>query len=193
MVLSGTKLLQQIQMEWCLYLLQGQNQDILVRGVLDQAKLTKLGNSSGTRLLQTISDLLPESNTLDQVESPARASQIGSPSLLVHFANTAVVDHLVDAYFLSYNRSYPILHESTFREKYRNRQQIHSRSSWHLIFYLVLAIGHWISTGGTELSQCSYYMAARSRMSMRMLESGSLVAVQAFLMMVGISSLNESR
>ncbi|KAL4821870.1 fungal-specific transcription factor domain-containing protein [Aspergillus spinulosporus] len=144
-----------------------------------------LGNSSGTRLLQTISDLFPENATLDQQQgdSPARVSQTGSPSLLLHFANTAVLDNLVDAYFLWYNRSYPILHESTFREKYRNRQQIPSRSSWHLIFYLVLAIGHWVSTGGSELSQDSYYMAARSRMSMRMLESGSLVAFQAFLLM----------
>lgn len=41
-----------------------------------------------------------------------------------------------------------------------------------------------MSTGGTELGQDSYYMAARSRMSMRMLESGSLAAVQAFLLMV---------
>ncbi|KAL4908300.1 hypothetical protein BDW74DRAFT_166070 [Aspergillus multicolor] len=146
-----------------------------------------LGNSSGTRLLQTISDLLPENTNLSQHQqqgrSPARASQTGSPSLLLHFANTAVLDNLVDAYFLWYNRSYPILHERTFREKYRNRQQIHSRSSWHLIFYLVLAIGHWVSTGCSELNQDSYYMAARSRMSMRMLECGSLVAVQAFLLM----------
>ncbi|KAL4808291.1 fungal-specific transcription factor domain-containing protein [Aspergillus unguis] len=141
-----------------------------------------LGNSSGTRLLQTISDLLPNS-TLDQQGESPRASQTGSPSLLVHFANTAVLDNLVDAYFLWYNRSYPILHENTFREKYRNRQQIHARSSWQLIFPLVLAIGHWVSTGGSELSQCSYYMTARSRMSMRMLESGSLTAVQAFLLM----------
>ncbi|KAL4965061.1 uncharacterized protein BDV14DRAFT_200327 [Aspergillus stella-maris] len=146
------------------------------------------GNSSGTRLLQTISDLLPENpnpaqNPTVQGESPARASQTGSPSLLVHFANTAVLDNLVDAYFLGYNRSYPILHESTFREKYRNRQQINTRSSWHLLFYIVLAIGNWLSTGGTELSQDNYYMAARSRLSMRMLESGSLVAVQAFLLL----------
>ncbi|BCS24456.1 uncharacterized protein APUU_40900A [Aspergillus puulaauensis] len=144
-----------------------------------------LGNSSGTRLLQTISDLLPENHNLQehQGESPARASQMGSPSLLMHFANTAVLDNLIDAYFQWYNCSYPILHESTFRDKYRSRQQIHPRSSWHLIFYLVLAIGHWVSTGGSPLSQCSYYMAARSRISMRMLESGSLVAVQAFLLM----------
>ncbi len=154
-------------------------------------KVDNVGNSSGTRLLQTISDLLPENHNLQehQGDSPARASQTGSPSLLMHFANTAVLDNLVDAYFLWYNCSYPILHETTFRDKYRSRQQIHPRSSWHLLFYLVLAIGHWVSTGGSPLSQCSYYMAARSRMSMRMLESGSLVAVEAFLLMVCFSDL----
>ncbi|KAL3470011.1 fungal-specific transcription factor domain-containing protein [Aspergillus californicus] len=142
-----------------------------------------LGNSSGTSLLETISDLLPEDSSTHDHRHPERVSQTGSPSLLIHFANTAVLDNLVDAYFLWYNRSYPILHEETFREKYRNRHQIHARSNWHLIFHLVLAIGHWTTTGGSELDQCRYYMAARSHMSMRMLESGNLLAVQAFLLM----------
>ncbi|KAJ5123213.1 hypothetical protein N7448_009310 [Penicillium atrosanguineum] len=147
-----------------------------------------LGSSSGTTILRTISDLIPEKSNLriDQQEqpSPANTNRTGaSPSLSVHLANTATLEGLIDAYFSWYNPSYPILHEKTFREKYQNRQQIHPRSSWHPLFFLVMAIGHWILTEGSEAEQSGYYTAARSRMSMRMLESGTLLNVQAFLLM----------
>jgi len=147
-----------------------------------------IGNSSGTTLLRAISDLIPEGSDsrVDQQEhaSPATVNQTESPSLSIHLANTATLDGLVDAYFMWYNPSYPVLHEKTFREKYQNRQQIHPRSSWHPIFFLVLAIGNWIVTDGSEAEQSGYYTAARSRMSMRMLESGTILNVQAFLLMV---------
>jgi transcriptional regulatory protein GAL4 len=141
------------------------------------------GNSSGTTLLRTISDLIPEKPE----HSPANTDQTGvSPSLSINLANTATLDSLIDAYFMWYNPSYPVLHEKTFREKHQNRKQIHPRSSWHPIFFLVLAIGHWILAEGSEAepSPSGYYTAARSRMSMRMLESGTLQNVQAFLLMV---------
>ncbi|KAI9930017.1 hypothetical protein MW887_011827 [Aspergillus wentii] len=144
-----------------------------------------LGNSSGSHLLRNISGLFPDNpdSVATEQTSPVDASQIESPSWSAHLSNTAVLDRLVDAYFMCYNSSFPILHESTFRQKYRNRQQIHLRSSWHPIFYLVLAIGDWILAGGAEAEQSRYYTAARSRMSMRMLESGNLLTVQAFLLM----------
>lgn len=102
----------------------------------------------------------------------------------MNFGNAATFDNLIDAYFTWYNPSYPILHEKTFREKYQSRHQIHARSSWHPIFFLVLAIGDWILAGSSEAEQSRYYTAARSRMSMRMLESGTMLNVQAFLLMV---------
>lgn len=146
------------------------------------------GNSSGTTLLQTISDLIPEissSRTDQQEHSPANTNQTGaSPSQSIHLVNSATLDRLIDAYFMWYNPSYPVLHEKTFREKYQNQRQSHSRSSYHPIFFLVAAIGHWILTEGSETEQSGYYTAARSRMSMRMLESGTLLNVQAFLLMV---------
>lgn len=153
--------------------------------------MTKIstGNSSGTTLLKTISDLIPEHSTsrADQQEqaSPVHTSQTGtSPSLSMHLANTATLDSLIDAYFMWYNPSYPILHEQTFREKYQSRKQIHPRSSWHPLLCIVMAIGHWILTEGSDTEQSGYYTAARSHMSMRMLESGTLLNVQAFLLTV---------
>ncbi|OKL59756.1 hypothetical protein UA08_04500 [Talaromyces atroroseus] len=117
------------------------------------------------------------------ITSPAgarKATLDGMASLPT--ANTEA-GFLVDTYFMCYNTSYPILHEHTFRQKYQDRHQIQSRSSWHTIFYIVFAIGNWIRGGTSESKQCVYYSAARSCMSMQMLESGTLLTVQVFLLM----------
>jgi hypothetical protein len=97
-----------------------------------------------------------------------------------------VLDTLIDAYFQHYHPSYPILHESIFRQKYHSRREVRMQPSWHPIFYLVLAVGDWIVNGGSGAEQPGYYAAARSRMSMRMLESGNLLTVQAFLLLVSL-------
>ncbi|CAG7974405.1 unnamed protein product [Penicillium salamii] len=145
-----------------------------------------LGNTSGSSLLRSISDLIPHKHSKsrrghDEQSSLAETASMGSPSVPVNLADTATINSLIDAYFTWYHPSYPILHEKTFRHEYEHRQQIHPRSTWHSIFFLVLAIGHWTVTEDAE--QSHYYTAARSRMSMRMLESGTLLAVQAFLLM----------
>lgn len=119
--------------------------------------------------------------------SPANSNLTNSPSHFVNLADATTLDSLVDAYFGWYNPSYPILHEKTFREKFQSRHQVHSRSSWHIIFHLVFAIGHWILGEESEAEQSKYYMTARSCMSMRMLESGTLLTVQACLLMVCFS------
>ena len=139
--------------------------------------------------MRTVSDLLPEHpsphTARREQTSPTNTGQTESPMLLSeHLANTFLLDSLVDIYFTRYNSSYPILHGHTFRQKYQSRHLIHAHSSWHLVFYLVLAIGDWILNGGSDTEQSRNYMAARSRMSMRLLESGTLLTVQAFLLMV---------
>ena len=139
--------------------------------------------------MRTVSDLLPEHpsphTARREQTSPTNTGQTESPMLLSeHLTNTFLLDSLVDTYFTRYNSSYPILHEHTFRQKYQSRRLIHAHSSWHLVFYLVLAVGDWILNGGSDTEQSRYYMAARSRMSMRLLESGTLLTVQAFLLMV---------
>ncbi|KAE8153138.1 fungal-specific transcription factor domain-containing protein [Aspergillus avenaceus] len=48
---------------------------------------------------------------------------------------------------------------------------------------LIDAYFMWYTLEGSEVEQSVYYTAARSRMSMRMLESGTLLSVQVFLLM----------
>ena len=148
-------------------------------------------------MLNAISNLLPDSTTSCSKNlphgSPANSNQTSSPSQLVNLADKSTLESLVDAYFGWYNPSYPILHEKTFREKFQNRYQVNSRSSWHVIFHLVLAIGHWILGEESEAEQSRFYMAARSCMSMRMLESGTLLNVQVCLLIVSLPMTSQFR
>jgi transcriptional regulatory protein GAL4 len=108
----------------------------------------------------------------------------GTLSIEGDLASSANADKLIDAYFLLYNTSYPVLHSQLFRHAYAKRSQISSTSRWHMILYTVLAIGHWVLSPGGDHEDSPYFLAARSRMSAEMLESGTLEGVQAFLLMV---------
>lgn len=98
-----------------------------------------------------------------------------------------MTSRLIDAYFKLYNTSYPILHERTFRkhrEQRRNWPNIEEKSKtcWMAVYNIVLAIGSWILD--EESQDLKFFAAARSWLSARALESGSLATVQAFLLMV---------
>ncbi|KAH6887681.1 fungal-specific transcription factor domain-containing protein [Thelonectria olida] len=150
-----------------------------------------LGSSAGSNLLQEIASMLPELTSNVQSASPgtwpsqpqahnAPERQLDPPQL----ASAAITGHLIDAYFLFYNASYPILHERTFREKVAaGRPHRKCKSTWNVIYFMVLAFGHWISTTDAHHAQSKYYSAARSYLSIQMLESGTLETVQAFLLM----------
>jgi transcriptional regulatory protein GAL4 len=143
-------------------------------------------------MLQTIISLLslrgplddPSKHDLSKLIANRQRSDSGVLMLEGDLASSAITDGLIDAYFLFYNTSYPILHNQLFRDTYANRSQIASNSTWQLVFYTVLAIGHWVLSAGEDYADSPYYLAARSRMSAGMLESGTLTGVQAFLLMV---------
>ena len=97
-------------------------------------------------------------------------------------STTLVHEPLIEAYFVAYNASYPVLHEQTFRDESTRRLQTRQGSTWHIIHYMVLAIGEWVSGFGSD-EQSLYYEAARARVGVELLESGSLQIVQAFLLL----------
>ncbi|KAE8372500.1 fungal-specific transcription factor domain-containing protein [Aspergillus bertholletiae] len=151
-----------------------------------------LGTGSGSSLMESISHLLPEQPTLAMegaLSTNRRSVRVinnDQPNILIlerRLSDTSMMKRLIDAYFVSYNRAYPILHEPTFRERYQSRHQIQASSSWNPIFYMVLAIGSWITGADTEPDAYDFYAAARSHMSLRMLEVGNILTVQAFLLM----------
>lgn len=101
-----------------------------------------LGKSSGSVMLRTIHRLVSRQST-----PPTRADIRGSsfsdvPRLQTalsmsqswiqqsqHLTSHYVTDQLIDAYFLLYNTSYPILHEGSFRQKYKEEDTLPELSS----------------------------------------------------------------
>ena len=155
-----------------------------------------LGNSSGHSLLQSVSSALPPTSESLEPGRPAESQTLtgtgtdseraegaeGTATLsCARFPTTMVHDHFISTYFRCYNTSYPVLHEGTFRERYNVKRTIPASSSWHMVYYMVLAIGEWLS-GSCGDDQSLYYEAARSRFKVETLESGSIYTVQACLL-----------
>lgn len=145
------------------------------------------GTTSGHALLDTISSALSPGASTDFHTQQNKSDQMPIHRALVHplsqtLATSHVQEQLVTVYFESYNKSYPVLHEGTFRGQCILRNKHFRDSSWYMIYHMVLAIGEWI--GGFTTEQHSlYYDAARSRFGPESLERGNLATVQAFLLM----------
>ncbi|KAK9365570.1 fungal-specific transcription factor domain-containing protein [Lipomyces kononenkoae] len=154
-------------------------------GMVSQAAGGYVGNSSGSSVLE---GLLPsaERRGADDAERPRPIMDQPSPVINLRFGNTLatslVQDHLIDAYFVAYNSSYPILHERTFREQCRKRSVIPAQSPWHIVYYMVLAIGEWVNGYCTD-DHSLYYETAHARIRTEILESGNMVIVQALLLL----------
>ncbi|ETN37419.1 uncharacterized protein HMPREF1541_08410 [Cyphellophora europaea CBS 101466] len=91
------------------------------------------------------------------------------------------VDTLIDAYFLHYHPTFPILHEPTFRGHYRNLNNI-PKGSWHVLANLVAALGSFVSSPCSDDTHMTLFNAVKSSLSIESLEAGSLGLVQAFAM-----------
>lgn len=101
------------------------------------------------------------------------------PDLIISY----VTSNLMDAYFEFYHIHYPVLHEKTFRERVTSQSKF--SPPWRVTYYLVLAIGQFCSSNTeSEYPETSeFYNAARTGLSLQMLESGSVETVQAFLLL----------
>ena len=138
-------------------------------------------------MLETLSPLLQSKQPLANGESRtpnAIHPHLQSPAFALSHQLTKSTEreYLINAYFQSYNVSYPIIHEHTFREQCDKKSQIPTHSPWHILYYGVLAIGEWVS-GNCHDEHSLYYEAARSRLRIDALESGTISIVQAFLLL----------
>ncbi|KAK9428640.1 fungal-specific transcription factor domain-containing protein [Lipomyces doorenjongii] len=155
-------------------------------GMVSLAASGYLGNSSGSSLLESLLPPAERRSADDDTERQRPVSNLPSPLLNLPFGNrlatTLIQSHLIDAYFVAYNSSYPIVHERTFRNQCGRRLLIPAQSPWHIVYYMVLAIGEWVSGYGTD-DHSLYYEAAHTRIRTEILESGNMVIVQALLLL----------
>ncbi|KAI1757673.1 fungal-specific transcription factor domain-containing protein [Xylaria castorea] len=145
-----------------------------------------LGGSSGSQLLEEIASAISGGGrgrrTSEELQRPCSSRQAESSSdILIDLSATA--QHLIDEYFLHYNTCYPILHEKSFRDRLADPRKRSANSPWRIVFYMVLAIGDWISASESSHAQSPYYNAARSCLTFQTLESGTTETIQAFLLL----------
>ncbi|KAH6685816.1 fungal-specific transcription factor domain-containing protein [Plectosphaerella plurivora] len=151
-----------------------------------------LGSSSGSKLLEEITAIIShfphspqgtrsarKSGQTATASTPSTSTLFDPPDLVF----SAVTEQLIDAYFLFFNRWYPILDEASFRQKAIASKPGLAKTPWRVVYYMVLAIGHWTCTTESDHVQSGYYAAARSSLSISMLEAGTIETLQSFLLM----------
>jgi transcriptional regulatory protein GAL4 len=93
------------------------------------------------------------------------------------------LDGFIDAYFSLYHRSYPILHEATFRAQFMEIIPRPSGSAWQVLLYAVAATGAFTTATQQTEGDLGLFEAAKARFSTDLLETGNLVLVQALILM----------
>ncbi|KAK8198989.1 fungal-specific transcription factor domain-containing protein [Phyllosticta paracitricarpa] len=93
------------------------------------------------------------------------------------------LDQYLDDYFDLYHPSYPVIHEPTFRAEYMEVVPRPSDSLWHVLLYVVAALGA-CSSGNAPLGMhISLFEIAKSKLTIDMLETGSMLLVQILALM----------
>lgn len=148
-----------------------------------------IGKSAGASILGIIHKLLDIN--LDSISMPVQipdeasgdSHKLAIDRAEKQLAMTAVRDSLVDSYFSTYNAFYPILHERTFRDQYRNLASIPDSAHFHMLLRMVLALGSLSASKVATSEDYCFYLSARSRLSADMLESGTIEQIQILLLM----------
>ncbi|VUC31000.1 unnamed protein product [Clonostachys rosea] len=116
----------------------------------------------------------------NQFEASARLSQIMEQS--------RVLQQLIDSYFAVYHRTYPFVHEATFRAQYHEVIPQPQRRSWQMLLHTILALGAWCSNNArSELEDYIYHRALTLSEDVSMFESANLTYVQALLLLSNLS------
>uniref|UniRef100_A0A8H7KD69 Zn(2)-C6 fungal-type domain-containing protein n=1 Tax=Bionectria ochroleuca TaxID=29856 RepID=A0A8H7KD69_BIOOC len=102
-----------------------------------------------------------------------------------------IVERLVDSYFSDYHRSYPFIHEPTFRAALHEAMQPSQRRSWQMLVHTVLALGAWcLNNAQSELEDHLYHRAASFGHDEYLFKSANLTSVQALIL---LSNLGQKR
>lgn len=103
------------------------------------------------------------------------------PTSSVPFALTSLgqMEPFVEAYFSLYHRSYPIVHEATFRAEFMEVIPRPSGNAWQVLLFVIAAVGAFTASTQPSDVDLGLFEAAKARLSIDMLETGNLRLVQA--------------
>ncbi|KAH6971503.1 lactose regulatory protein LAC9 [Ilyonectria sp. MPI-CAGE-AT-0026] len=137
-----------------------------------------MGHSKGFSENQTIAATSP--SFLHQAEASSRVSQT--------LASRQVMEQLIDSYFSVYHRTYPFIHEVTFRAQFHEVLPQPQQRSWQMLLHTVLALGAWcLNDSQSELDDGLYHRALSFGEDESMFASANLTFVQALVLLSNLS------
>jgi transcriptional regulatory protein GAL4 len=152
-----------------------------------------LGSASGAAMLRL---LLPDAEIKRRTQArrqtassqqmitqePGHDGAIPTPLYEQLRIKTIDMDAAIDEYFKTYHLSYPLIHEPTFRAQYSCIIPRPAGSAWNALAYMVAAIGAWTSTAAPDNSDVRLFLAAKSNLSIDLLETGNITLVQVLIL-----------
>jgi hypothetical protein len=102
-----------------------------------------------------------------------------APSIPYAVTSLGQLEPFVEAYFSLYHRSYPIIHEATFRAQFMEVIPRPSGNTWQVLLFVIAAVGAFTTSTQPSDVDLGLFEAAKARMSIDMLETGNLLLVQA--------------
>ncbi|KAJ5083035.1 Zn(II)2Cys6 transcription factor [Penicillium argentinense] len=110
----------------------------------------------------------------------AESSNRSVPSIPFALDSLGQLEPFVDGYFAVFHRSYPIVHEATFRAQFMEVIPRPKANAWQVLLFVVAAVGAFAaSTDSTTDIDLSLFEAAKARLSIDVLETGNTILVQA--------------
>ncbi|KAL1640004.1 hypothetical protein SLS58_007430 [Diplodia intermedia] len=124
---------------------------------------------------------LDNEQTDDLGLSNATSEDVSAPSAQQSLPPSRL-DPFIDDYFSIYHPSYPLIHEATFRAEYMEVIPRPPGTLWHVLLYVVSALGACISGKYPSGTDVALFEAAKSRLSFDILETGSMMLVQVLVL-----------
>ncbi|EWG52170.1 hypothetical protein FVEG_16939 [Fusarium verticillioides 7600] len=103
-------------------------------------------------------------------------------------ASRQVIEQLVNGYFDVYHRSYPFVHEPTFRAQLHEVIRRPNQRSWQMLLYTIMALGAWcLNNDKAELDDELYHLALSFGDAECLFASADLSFVQALILFSNLS------
>lgn len=108
---------------------------------------------------------------------------------LAHDVESAQVQQrLIDSYFSVYHRTYPFIHEATFRAQFHEVIPQPQHRSWRMLLHTILALGAWcLHDSMSVVDDYLYHQALSFGEDESVFESANLTFVQAFVLLSNLS------
>ncbi|KAF4968338.1 hypothetical protein FSARC_4284 [Fusarium sarcochroum] len=145
------------------------------------------GAASGAALLRQILSARPDGEEVDaevalhQIESlfqqhSDHSQWFRSQAMLTRVA----VENLIDAFFVFYHPTFPIVHEPTFRAQYAGTLACANKGHWNTLANIIAALGSFASSNVADATDLPIFQAAQKSLFSNYLEVGNLTLIQAF-------------